>query len=201
MDGAEFTALLYRELVARPHGSTEYDLLEWLREQGLPAFAARRLDDSLGLFQAHFLLFHHLYQLREDLRTRRSGDLEIHCLRIALRPFTEPVSDLPAPPDRLREYYLDRRHLENTEKSEVDALLSGFWQDFQRWQHRPEALAVLGLPLSASEAEIRRRFRQLALQHHPDRGGNPSDFLRINEAATVLLDRGRSMLEEESREN
>lgn len=48
---------------------------------------------------------------------------------------------------------------------------------------------VLGLPRHASEEEIKRAFRKLAFQYHPDRNRNPEaedKFKEINEAYQVL---------------
>jgi molecular chaperone DnaJ len=53
---------------------------------------------------------------------------------------------------------------------------------------------VLGVPRNASEEEIRRAFRKLAFQHHPDRNketGAEDKFKEINEAYQVLSDPGK----------
>src|SRR5262245_20758981 len=51
---------------------------------------------------------------------------------------------------------------------------------------------VLGVPRTATEAELKAAFRKLAMQHHPDR--NPGDkdcehrFKELNEASGVVKD-------------
>jgi len=53
---------------------------------------------------------------------------------------------------------------------------------------------VLGVDRSASEAEIKRAFRKLAFQYHPDRNredGAEEKFKEVNEAFEVLSDRER----------
>ncbi len=48
---------------------------------------------------------------------------------------------------------------------------------------------VLGIPKSASEDEIKKAFRKLAVKHHPDKeGGDEAKFKEINEAYEVLKD-------------
>jgi len=52
--------------------------------------------------------------------------------------------------------------------------------------------AVLGVPRSASHDEIRAAYKELSLQHHPDRpGGNEEAFKKIQEAHEVLSNRNR----------
>ncbi len=52
-----------------------------------------------------------------------------------------------------------------------------------------EAYALLGLPSSASFDSIRQRFRELALEHHPDRGGDGAVMQEINRAYALLRER------------
>ncbi len=48
---------------------------------------------------------------------------------------------------------------------------------------------VLGVEKSASQDEIKKAFRKLALEHHPDKnGGKDEKFKEINEAYSVLSD-------------
>lgn len=48
---------------------------------------------------------------------------------------------------------------------------------------------TLGVPKSASQDEIKRAYRKLAHQHHPDKqGGDEGKFKEINEAYQVLSD-------------
>jgi|ERR1700731_1008159 len=43
----------------------------------------------------------------------------------------------------------------------------------------PTALNALGLPPGATEAEIKERWRRLAMANHPDRGGDTAMFQEL----------------------
>jgi len=51
----------------------------------------------------------------------------------------------------------------------------------------PDALSLLGLPFSAVEGDIKKRFRELAKKYHPDTGGEASKFIEIMKVYEKLL--------------
>lgn len=48
--------------------------------------------------------------------------------------------------------------------------------------------SLLGVSKDSSIDEIKKSYKKLALKHHPDRGGDPETFKKINEAHDVLSD-------------
>lgn len=50
---------------------------------------------------------------------------------------------------------------------------------------------ILGIDTTASQDEIKRAYRKLASQHHPDKGGDTAKFQEIEEAYRVLSDPGQ----------
>ncbi|MFB9315647.1 DnaJ domain-containing protein [Nocardioides plantarum] len=52
---------------------------------------------------------------------------------------------------------------------------------------RTEALAVLELAEGASIDDVRKAYRRLATQHHPDAGGSPEHFNCLLQAQELLL--------------
>ena len=175
-----------RILETHPEGLSEYALLTRLREDGqLPPMAP---GDNLALFRSHFLLFHVLYRLRDAWRETQRYELCITPLRIALEPYTAGQQAI-GPSDPLRDYYLDLRHLDETGETEVETLLADFWRRLAGTDERAAALAVLGLTDPVEPAAIKLRYRELVMQHHPDRGGDTRRLQEINEAM-AWLERG-----------
>ena len=178
---------LHQILQAYPCGIKEYELIQVLEEKNIPYFTEENLNDSLLMFRMHFLLFHLLYLLQDQLQCEGNETLEIHCLRIILIPRQNSEKIAPVAKDGLREYYLDWSNLENTTQEDVEQMLENFWVAYHHSQQREEALAILDLPASASSLAIKQKYYQLAKIHHPDHGGNPDTFRRIANAADVLL--------------
>ncbi len=182
------TTHLVAILEAHPEGLGEHRVMRLLGEAGIEPFTALDFHDPLALFQAHFLLFHLLYRLRDHFHQQRRGHLEIHTLAIRLGPYRRGVEALTAD-DPLRRYYLDLEHLRAVDRTAVEALLARFWHRLAGQgdeEARRRALAELELSEPVTLEEIRRRYRQLAARHHPDRGGDATRMQRLNAAWRVL---------------
>jgi hypothetical protein len=63
----------------------------------------------------------------------------------------------------------------------------------------PDYYDVLGVPQSASAADIRAAYRRLVRTAHPDRGGAAAEFLVVQEAYDTLRDAGSRVKYDESR--
>jgi hypothetical protein len=179
-------AVLGDILDTHPAGLTEYELLKKLAEHGVSLFDEDYFRSPLGLFQRHFLLFHCLYLLRDNLRAAQRNDMEIHCLAIRHIPYHHAPSAHPALFDPLAAYYLDLDNLAATDEQEVVRLLDGFWQRFAGDAQRDKALAVMELTHPTSYPEIRQQYRRLAMQCHPDRGGELAQFQQLEWAMGIL---------------
>ncbi len=165
-------------------GITEYQLLNLVRNQDQTLLPDGRIS-NLALFQSHFLLFHTLYRLRDQLRAESRFDMGIHTLKIRLLPYQAGHCALQ-PLDSLEAYYGDLNHLFQTDESDVNDLLDAFWQQWVRQDCRVEALAVLELNDPVSQAEIRQQYRKLVMRYHPDRGGSTDKIKKLNKAMDGL---------------
>lgn len=173
-------------LDSHPAGLSEYDLLKELAGREISLFDENDYNSPLALFQRHFLLFHCIHLLRDKLHTTRQGDMTIHCLLIQRIPYRSNVSEHPALSDPLSAYYLDLDNLKTTEESDILRMLDDFWQKFAGSEQRDEALSVMALTHPTSYSDIKRQYRRLAMQWHPDRGGEPAQFQRLEWAMGVL---------------
>lgn len=177
-------AVVLAEVLARPSGMSEYELIRALRRSGPDLVPERVADDHLVLFRTHFLLFHVLYRLRDRWLAERRGALRIHTLSIRLEPYTSGMSGIETA-DPLRSYYLDLENLD-IGREDVEALLEGFWRQAGAGGDRQWALDVLGLEEPVDYPAVRHRYRRLAMRHHPDRGGDTESLQEIHRAMSIL---------------
>jgi len=184
-DYAGLKPVLLDILIPNAPALSEYELLRRLSGSH-PFFRISGLD-SLALFQRHFLLFHGLYRLQQDLWRHQLGCLTISALSIQLLPYQPGQSDQITPEDPLRDYYLDIAHLKTTQQAQLDEMLGHFWARLARKDHRSEALAILGLSDPVADSVIKQRYRELVMTHHPDRGGDTARIQILNAAMSDLF--------------
>lgn len=171
---------------------SEYALIMALEAEHGADFSRDQLRDPLSLFQTHFLLFHALHRLRDQLWESRTARLDIHTLCIQLLPFEDAGASHLAEHDPLHDYYLDLNNLKITQAGDVEKLLSQFWARFVGDDDRRQALATLELEDPVDWPTIKTQHRRLAMQHHPDRGGDEARLQAINVAMDVLARDARS---------
>jgi len=168
-------------------GISEFELLKLIKSKGYFLDGEEILFNNLAMFQTHFSLFHLLYLLRERFLIKKKAVLEIHCLKIQLKPYIATKTSQPEVKDPLSEYYLDLNNLKETTEKDVDEMLKKFWRDYTDHHQKKEAFERLGLMGGESSQEVKKRYRELARLHHPDKGGDPKRFRQISEAVKSLL--------------
>lgn len=142
-------------------------------------------DPQKDLFKRNFLVMNALYQLQ--LQLVPDYHLRIASLHIELVNTPSHTALLQAEP--LRDYYLDW-HNYDTSNDEIAALLDNFWQHFGQQtsvnttkkltplQHQ-EIRERWNLNTEYSLKDVQKRWRQLALKHHPDKQGSAVMFKQI----------------------
>lgn len=186
--GANLKHLVLELLQRFPLGLSEYDLIKAIQATGHLQFRNIALWDKLSLFQTHFVLFHTLYTLRQEVWQERQYVLEISPLKIILYAWGDSTAtgNELAEHDPLRDYYLDIRNLDQTTAEDVTQLLTDFWVRLTANEQRAEALKILELADPVDFVTIKKQYRRLAMLHHPDRGGDHVKLQTINIAMEIL---------------
>lgn len=94
----------------------------------------------------------------------------------------------------------DLHSLEIMNRNELKEILDEYFYTiyFRSYQERglsfkniydPDLLALLGLPITASENDIKIKFRELAKKHHPDLGGDVEKFIELMEIFDRLTEK------------
>ncbi|TVP87619.1 MAG: molecular chaperone DnaJ [Pseudomonadaceae bacterium] len=183
-----FVDHLHALLQAHPQGIDEYALIKQLAADfpDSPFAVPGALREPLALFQLHFLLFHQLYRLADQV-AEHGQQLDIHALSIRLGPRLSGQEGLLRE-DPLRTYYLDWAQWMETNAADVERLLGDFFggrSSVPAAEHAA-ALALFELAEPLTAPDIKRRYRQLLSQHHPDRGGSTATAQAINDAFLIL---------------
>ncbi|MFC4655252.1 MULTISPECIES: DNA-J related domain-containing protein [Rheinheimera] len=171
---------------------------QWLLSQ-LDAFFPSNERGELNnlLFQQHFVLYHHLFLLQQQWQQQGIALLWIGYAKVRVFPFSEPSNELPvlwSDQDEKAAYYLDWQNFIAMTDERLTALLDSFWQKLSLYRQNPAFDSVVikdkwHLVENCSVADIKRRYRQLALLLHPDRGGDKADFQSLQLEYQWLLSR------------
>ncbi len=147
-------------------------------------------DPNLDLFKRNFLIMNALYQLQMMLLPKQWLQVESMDIRLMWATSSVGASCEVNAEDPLRQYYMNWSNYD-ANSEEVDELLSSFWRRYQQrigasseiTLDRRQALSVLGLDENASDRDIRRSWRKMALKWHPDRPeGDAAVFRQMCEA-------------------
>tara|TARA_Y100000588_G_scaffold238310_1_gene251995 strand:- start:14 stop:598 length:585 start_codon:yes stop_codon:yes gene_type:complete len=149
-------------------------------------------DPNQNLFKRNFVLMNSLYTLQSELI---KDDIYLHINSMDI--YLADKGKAPELNTPLRSYYLDWQNYQ-TDNEEIEALLDYFWQRYAQCIHHPQRTLSksdldnlcmqwqLTQPLEVKT--IRRRWRQLAIQHHPDKGSNDdARFKQLQDEYQQLL--------------
>ena len=147
------------------------------------------------LFKRNFLLMNALYELQDILLPKQW--LQVKAMEIQIFRIIPASADIQHNYDAgLRDYYLDWRNYD-TCVNVVREMLESFWSSYQQYigvnvqlMHKGHALKVFELDETATNKDIRKQWRKLALKWHPDRDkGNAERFREVCEAWQTLRDK------------
>ena len=96
---------------------------------------------------------------------------------------------------RKEEYERRKRWREEMEREMYGDFFGGFSSFYERLAAmflktaaKPvESFAVLGLSEDASEEDVKKTYRKLSMDTHPDRGGDKEKFIAVTEAKNKIL--------------
>lgn len=98
---------------------------------------------------------------------------------------------------KMYQYYLKLENCMFYSKKELERLLDNFWERYQSWSSKladidlSEALEQFGFAdlnqlREVSKKDLQKKFYQISLHKHPDRGGYAEDFLKLKSSYQLL---------------
>ena len=136
----------------------------------------------------HMVLFHETGKMDGDVLEGKYVDIKLS--QLDLEQILELGKECSHDPDsrNLLEAFLDREYIKWREKreesSETDDIVNSA-------MNRSQAFEILGLTQEATRDQIIQAHRKLMQKLHPDRGGSTYLAAKINEAKSLLLEKGR----------
>jgi len=181
------------ESLLRQHGEglSEHALIKALQNPPWKLLGQVEYADPTALYPVHFLVFHSLYRLREELIAEGAETLQVHPLSIRILAAQSPSGNQhPGEEDPLAHFYRDIANLSLTRDS-INQMMDDFWrgETLSRPGSSELAKACDTLELDCPPESFqgaKRQFRRLAMQRHPDRGGSNSALQNLNQAMAIV---------------
>lgn len=187
---AHLLVAVEHELRAAPAGVSELSLIKALQRPPWELLGEVVFSEPERLYPVHFLLFHVLYRLRDQLADNGES-LHISPLNIRLeRQSVVGGGGAPADVDSLRQFYLDLSQYRLPEEA-IHQMMDDFWAGVPGRCPAPgetmAAAETLGFEsVPADFPTVKQRFRRAVMRAHPDRGGNTETIQHLNQAFAVL---------------
>lgn len=170
-------------------------------------------SDSRELYEKHFLLYHSLYCIKKTWGYQ-GYYLHLHPLRIRLVklpagctyyyadsgefcseplvngvcPFHRSMNEPLFPEyDCLDGFYSDIANIEWDQFEKIEKVRKGILIYSFRMSEVKQALSFMGFSIIPSGYMIRKRYRELAGQFHPDRSGGNAEKMKILNEGYALL--------------
>ncbi|MFO1369765.1 MAG: DNA-J related domain-containing protein [Marinagarivorans sp.] len=167
----------------------EYELLTLLQTEGLLA-VCEEANYWVALFRKHFFLRHCLYAVNKIIAEQgRHLLLGPVCIEVVIKKTSGCATHLPSEDTSykaLADYYGDLIHWINATEETCRSFVDDFFKRFVVFNEAEAHLTCLGLPKDAVWGVVQQRYRRLAQQHHPDKGGDAELFLTYTHAYEAL---------------
>ena len=184
------TPVVYHMLEHAPTGFSLLELIKACDERCL--FDDLKIDSNeMLLFYKNFFAMNALFTVQDQLYEDKIALLSIESIRCTLTPITESDTTALAHPTqdaKLKAYYQDWSSLTEITLDGVHQLLNQFWEKYlavdevelncQRLEMTPDQMC---------QTHVKRQFRTLAQTHHPDRGGDSGEFIKLRKAYESLM--------------
>ncbi|WP_372999598.1 DNA-J related domain-containing protein [Marinobacter sp.] len=178
------------ELRSAPAGMNELSLIKVLQKPPWELLGDVVFSEPEKLYPVHFLLFHVLYRLRDQL-SETGESLRISPLTIRIE--TQAVvggEGVPDSVDTLRQFYLDLSQYRLPDEA-IQQMMDDFWAGApgqapaqSETRQAAETLGFTAIP--PDFPTVKQRFRRAVMRAHPDRGGKTETIQHLNQAFSVL---------------
>ncbi|MEC7727779.1 MAG: DNA-J related domain-containing protein [Pseudomonadota bacterium] len=178
------------ELRSAPAGLNELSLIKALQRPPWELLGQVVFSEPEKLYPVHFLLFHVLYRLRDQL-SETGESLKISPLSIRIESQSVVGGEgVPDSVDTLRQFYLDLSQYRLPEEA-IQQMMNDFWAgapgQAPAQSEAREAAEVLGFQAVPTDfPTVKQRFRRAVMHAHPDRGGKTETIQHLNQAFAVL---------------